>query len=124
MRTRDHADKVGIVAATFAALCCLGIPAVLSIVAALGLSFLVNDAVLAPLLVLSIGVVVWGLTDGWRRHHNPSAVVLGVVAGLLLFASAFVWPSRPLAYISIAGLIGASVLNALAARSAARARPA
>ena len=84
MTVRDHADKVGIVGAVLAALCCQGIPAVLSIVAALGLGFLVNDAVLAPLLLVSVGVVAWGLTAGWRRHGNLAPLVLGIAAGLLL----------------------------------------
>lgn len=122
MGVRDLADKVGIVGATVAALCCLGVPAVLGIVAALGLGFLVNDAVLAPLLLLSVGVVAWGLAAGWRRHHNPSALILGVVAGLLLFASAFLFRSTLLAYICIAGLIAASVLNGYHAHSAERGR--
>ena len=51
---QTHADKIGIVGASVAALCCLGIPAVLSSVAALGLSFLINDAILAPLLASSL----------------------------------------------------------------------
>jgi mercuric ion transport protein len=123
MATRDHADKVGIVGATLAALCCLGVPAILSVVAALGLGFLINDAVLAPLLLLSVAVVAWGLTAGWRRHGNPSPLILGIVAGLLLFASAFLIRSTTLAYISIVGLIAASVLNAYLTRSAERARP-
>lgn len=116
MSMRDHLDKIGIAGATFTALCCLGIPAVLSLVAALGLGFLVNDAVLAPLLLISIAVVAWGLIAGWRRHRNSSALIVGIIAGLMLFGSAFLFRSRALAYLSIAGLIAASVLNVLSAR--------
>ena len=122
MAARDHADKVGIVGATVTALCCLGVPVVLSVVAALGLGFLVNDAILAPLLLVSIGVVAWGLAAGWRRHGNPSPLILAIVAGLLLFASALLIRSTSLAYISIAALTAASVLNAYLTRSAERAR--
>jgi mercuric ion transport protein len=116
MSIRNHLDKIGIVGATFAALCCLGIPAILSVVAALGLGFVVNDAVLMPLLLISIVILAWGLIDGWRRHQNPAALVIGIIAGLMLYGSAFLLRSTAFAYVSIAGLIGASVLNVLSAR--------
>src|SRR5712692_977228 len=82
---RDHADKVGIAGATFAALCCLGISAVLSVITAVGLGFLINDAVLAPLLVISIIVTIWGMVSGWRRHQNVIPLVLGGSGVIALF---------------------------------------
>lgn len=54
MPARDHLDKVGLLGAVFAALCCLGVSAVVSIVTAIGLGFLLNDAVLLPFLVASL----------------------------------------------------------------------
>jgi mercuric ion transport protein len=113
---RDHVDKVGILGATFAALCCLGISAVLSVVSAIGLGFLIHDAVLLPLLIISLLVTVWGLLSGWRRHHQPSALIVGVIAALSLLVFSFVYQSRLLALISIAALVAASGMNVILLR--------
>lgn len=51
------ADKVGVVGTTVSALCCLGTPALVSVLSALGLGFLINDAVLVPLLLGSLILV-------------------------------------------------------------------
>jgi len=57
-----------------------------------------------------------GLAAGWRRHRRPWPVLLGLVGGVGLYLFSFVWPSRPLAYLAIAGLIVAGVLNIVFAR--------
>lgn len=113
MAVQDHIDKFGITGAIVSSLCCLGVPAVLSVVAALGLGFLVRDAILVPLLIASLLVVLWGLAMGWRRHRNPAALILGIAAALLLFVSAVPRQSTAVAGLAIVGLIGASVLNVI-----------
>lgn len=112
MSVRDHADKLGIAGAALAALCCLGAAAVVSFVAAIGLGFLVNDAVLLPLMIASIVVMMWAMAASWRRHHRASALILTSLAAAGLFVATFVLGSRSVAYASIAALIAASVLNA------------
>lgn len=114
------ADRIGVVGATLTALCCLGTPAIVSVLVALGLGFLINDAVLVPLLLGSLVLVLWGLASGWRRHRRPTALIIGVAAAPLLFAFSVVVPSRPMAYVSIAALVGASILNAVLSRHARR----
>jgi len=118
-----HLDKIGIAGSAFAALCCLGTPAVLAIVSAVGLGFLINDAILAPLLIASLLVLLWGLAAGWKRHRKPWALLLGAVAGAMLFLFAFLRPSPGLAYTSIALLVAASMLNVVLARSPGTAVP-
>jgi mercuric ion transport protein len=113
MAIPDHLDKFGIVGAAIAALCCLGLPAILSVVAALGLGFLIKDAVLAPILILSLALVIWGLVRGHRRHRSWPPVVLGAAASLALAIAALARPSRPAAYASIAALVMASIANAV-----------
>ena len=113
MSARDHIDKVGLLGAVLAALCCLGVSAVVSIVTAVGLGFLLNDAVLLPLLVASLLVTLWGLFSGWRRHHNPLALGLGILGGSGLFAFSFVRQSRPVAFSSVGILVASSLLNAV-----------
>ncbi|GAC1395016.1 MAG: hypothetical protein NVSMB68_11860 [Thermoanaerobaculia bacterium] len=116
MTARDHIDKVGIFGAAFAALCCLGVSAVLSVVSAIGLGFLANDAVLLPLLVVSLLVTAWGLVSGYRRHHNPAALVLGAAGGIGLLLFTFVHVVRPLAVASIVILVLASLVNVIVLR--------
>jgi len=111
MPARDHVDTVGIIGATIVALCCLGLPAILSVVTTIGLGFIVNDAVLAPLLILSLALIVWALVRGFRRHGNATALVIGSVASVILVIAALVRPSRPAAYASIAALALASITN-------------
>lgn len=66
-----HLDKVGIGGSVFAALCCLGFPALLSILSAIGLGFIVTDAVLIPLLLVFLAITPIGLYLGTRHHHEP-----------------------------------------------------
>jgi mercuric ion transport protein len=39
---KKHTDRVGVVGSMFTALCCLGVPALLSILSAIGLGFLME----------------------------------------------------------------------------------
>ncbi len=116
MATRDHIDMIGILGATFAALCCLGASAVLSVVTAIGLGFLINDVILLPLLVISLIVTLWGLFSGWKRHRKAAALVLGALSAVSLVVFSYFHQSRPLALISIAALVGASILNIVVLR--------
>ncbi len=77
---RKNTDKIGVVGSVFAALCCLGFPALLSILSAIGLGFLINDAVLLPLLVIFLLVTLLGLVLGMREHHRASALLVGIVS--------------------------------------------
>lgn len=106
-----HLDRVGVGGALFAALCCLGFPALLSILGALGLGFLINDAILLPLLVGFLALTLYGLYRGYQRYRKAGAVMLGGASAVALLVFLFVFFSRPLAYLSIAGLVAASVLN-------------
>ena len=109
---KRNLDKIGIGGSVFAALCCLGFPALLSILSAIGLGFIVNDAILIPLLLLFLAVTLLGLYLGTRHHHEPWALILG---GLSALAIAVVFlglaPSRIVAYAGMTGLVVASILN-------------
>ncbi len=107
----QHLDKIGVGGSLFATLCCLGFPALLSILSALGLGFLINDTILLPLLVVFLALTLYGLYHGYQRHSRPGAVLLGGVSALALLVFLLVLFNRPLVYLSIAGLVAASVLN-------------
>jgi mercuric ion transport protein len=106
------------VGATGAALCCAGVPAVLGALSAAGLGFLVNDLVLFPLLALFLGLGLWGLRDGVRRHSLRAVLALGGVGALLMVAGIFLQPL--MVYAGAALMIAASVWNVLALRRARR----
>jgi mercuric ion transport protein len=108
---RRNLDKFGIGGSVFAALCCLGFPALLSILSAVGLGFIVTDTVLIPMLLVFLAVTLAGLYFGTRHHHEPWALVLGVISALATFVFIGVVQNRILAGVSIAGLVIASVLN-------------
>ncbi len=108
---RRHLDKVGIGGSLFAALCCLGFPALLSILSAVGLGSLINDAVLVPLLIAFLIAALIGLFLGMRRHHRPWALLLGGLSAIVIFVAVGVTPSGLFAGVGIAGLAVASFLN-------------
>lgn len=111
------AGGAGVVAATCAALCCAGAPIIVSVLAATGLSFLRNDAILLPVIGAALVVALWGFWRGRRVHGSAGplalglagsvALVAGVVflhgsvakvgigAGALLLLAATVWNARP-----------------------------
>ncbi|MBI4465432.1 MAG: MerC domain-containing protein [Acidobacteria bacterium] len=114
---KRHLDKVGVGGSFVAAACCLGLPAAISILGAVGLGFLVNDAVLLPLLLVFLALTLAGLWFGYRVHRRTGALVLGGISAGVLFVSIFV--SAPFAYTAVGGLAAASVLNVVLRRRCA-----
>lgn len=119
MTWKNHLDKVGIVGSFIAAACCLGLPAVLSIVAAVGLGFLIKDAILLPLMVVFLAVSLVGLYLGYRVHRRPWALVLAGVSSVAAFLFIFIHTINFAAYLAIGGLVVASVLNVVLRRRCA-----
>lgn len=111
MGLRNQLDKIGIGGATVSALCCLGVTTAVSVMASLGLGFLVNDNVLMPLLLVFLALAVAGLGFDARKHHHRSALILGTLGGLGLAAFTFVAPAKPGAYLAIAAMVAASGWN-------------
>jgi mercuric ion transport protein len=97
-----------------AALCCLGAPAVVSIVASIGLGFLIKDAILLPLMVLFLLVTVIGLYLGYRAHRRVWPLILGIVSSLVALFFLFVHTVTVMAYLAMASLVLASILNVIA----------
>jgi hypothetical protein len=67
-------------AALFTTLCCLGFPALVGFLSALGAGFLLNDRYLEPLLAatLLLTLLIAGLH--LHRHHQPGPFILSLVA--------------------------------------------
>jgi mercuric ion transport protein len=110
MLTR-HLDRIGTGGSVFAALCCLGTPAIVAVLSAMGLGFLLRDAILIPLLVAFLLATVAGLYLGVRHHGRRMAFIVGVAGALVTLLAIVLAGSGALAAIGIALLIGASLLN-------------
>jgi mercuric ion transport protein len=102
---------LGSLGAVFAALCCAGVPTVLGTLSAAGLGVLINDLVLFPLVLLSLGVALWGLGRGAVRHRLRGVLALGSLGALLLMVGIFLYP---LVYAGAAAMLGAALWNAVA----------
>ncbi|MDP9477965.1 MAG: MerC domain-containing protein [Actinomycetota bacterium] len=113
-----RAGIFGSLGSAFAALCCAGAPAVLGALSAAGLGFLINDLILFPLLALFVGLGLWGLWDGVRRHGLRAVLVLGGAGVLLMVAGILLQPL--IVYAGAALMIAASVWNVFALRRAHR----
>ncbi|MBI2818108.1 MAG: MerC domain-containing protein [Acidobacteria bacterium] len=116
----EHLDKLGVGGSLVAAACCLGLPAAVSILGALGLGFLIHDAILLPLLLVFLALTLTGLWLGYKVHRKIGALMLGGISAVILFVSIFVY--APIAYVAVAGLLAASVLNAVLRRRCAPGR--
>ena len=108
-----YLDKFGVGGSLFVALCCLGFPALLSLLSAIGLGFLINDFILLPLLVVFLLLTVAGLAMGMRHHRKTWALALGILSAVALAIFIFPLYNTVLAGFSIVGLIAASILNVI-----------
>lgn len=116
-RASHRATAAGLAGSTFALLCCAGVAPVLGLVSAIGLGFLINDAVLIPLLILGLAVTMWGIWQGRRCHGENRPWVLAWIGSVLTLAGLFLWV--PLAFVGFAAVIGASIWNIHAIRACA-----
>ena len=73
----------GVLGAGIAAACCLGIPAVLAAMGAVGLGFLINDAYLFPLFAGFVTVSLWFLFGTARRHGSLAPFWVGLAGGVI-----------------------------------------
>jgi mercuric ion transport protein len=114
------ADSAGVIGAIIAALCCAGTPLIVGALSAMGLSFLRKDAILWPVMLVSLAVALWGFWGGFRRSGKTGPFVLSI-AGAASLASGVILvhgvPARQIIYGGGLALVGARVWN-VAARGA------
>ena len=104
------------IAATFAAACCLGATAALSMLTAIGAGFLINDAVLIPLYLALLVLSVWLLYRSARSHGNLMPFWLGLVAAFIAFAGLWIAEALVYAALALAVLAGSSAWDFWTAR--------
>ena len=110
-----HSDKWGLLGSIFAALCCLGIAPVLGALSAIGLGFLVHDAILIPLLALFLAATIWGIQRDRPRHRSTGPVALAVLAAGLTLAG--LWVSPAVVAVGLAALVASTLWNLRLVRS-------
>ncbi len=108
-QTSRRASLAGLFGSGFALLCCAGVVPVLGLLSAVGLGFLIRDAVLIPLLIVALGVTGWGLWQGHRSHGRGSPLLLGLGGGALAVGGLYLWV--PLAFVGFVAVLLASVWN-------------
>jgi hypothetical protein len=84
---RGGGSPLAALAALFTTLCCLGFPALVGFLSALGAGFLLNDRYLEPLLAATLLLTLLIVGLHLRRHHQPGPFLLSLVAaGSVFFA--------------------------------------
>ena len=113
----------GLFGASIAAACCLGIPAILAAVGAVGLGFLINDAYLFPLFVAFMGLSLWFLFRSARVHRKLAPFWVGLAGGIagaaglwLLVTGRYAMPVS--VYAGLGVLVASSVWDGLNGRKA------
>ncbi|MGQ0654269.1 MAG: MerC family mercury resistance protein [Betaproteobacteria bacterium] len=93
--------------ALFAAACCLGVTAALSVLTAIGAGFLINDAFLIPLYVLLLGLSLWLLYRSAKAHGSLTPFWVGV--GGAVAALAGLWINSILVYGGLLAIVAGNV---------------
>ena len=113
----------GLLAAGFAAACCLGVSAVLAAAGAVGLGFLIHDAYLFPLFVGFVGFSLWLLYRAARTHGQLAPFWLALAGGLTAAAGLWLlvtgtYPLSAAIYLGLGALLIGSVWDFFNARRA------
>ena len=96
---------MGPAGAVVASLCCLGTPVLVAAFTSLGLGVLLIDLILLPLLVVFLGLTVYGSYVRRTRHQKTYPLALiAILAVLLIPATIFI--STAMAYTALIGLVG------------------
>jgi mercuric ion transport protein len=114
----------GVLGAVIAAACCLGIPAMLAAMGAVGLGFLINDAYLFPLFAGFVTVSLWFLFGTARRHGGLAPFWVGLAGGVIGVAGLWppvtgLYPLPVLVYGGLGMLVAGSVWDAWRGRQIA-----
>lgn len=113
-----HLKKIGLAGSVFSLLCCLGFGPLIALLSAIGAGFILNDAVLAPLLVVFLVIGGIGLGVTYRRHRRKGPLLVHVSVAAAVFVFTFVLFSTPLVWLGFTGLVAASAWDFVIGRRA------
>jgi len=97
-------------------LCPVCIPAIGGLLSAIGLGFMVQEAVLKPLLIVLILFALFGFYWSYiKEHKNIWPLIMGIPLGISLYVGRYVYIGSTinivLMYGGIAGILTVSVWN-------------
>jgi len=110
----NQATIWGPVVSLFAALCCLGAAPLLAALSAVGLGFVIHDAILIPLLAAAMGFTIWALNRDRPRHGNKRPLSLAALALPLTVGG--LWVSSVAVGAGLVLLVAASIGNVILMR--------
>ena len=113
-RSLRIADSAGVLGAIVAAFCCAGTPIIVGALAAVGLGFLRKDAILWPVMLVSLLVALWGFWRGFRSHANVGPLLLGIGGSVSLASGVIVvhgFPAMQMIYGGAIALLVATFWN-------------
>ena len=109
----------GSLGSIFASLCCLGVGPVLAALSAMGLGFVINDAILIPLLAIFLLIAVWGLKGSRAWHGVNGPFYLGTVGAVAAFVGILVF--MPVHIIGLVAVVAAAIWDIVLLRKHAQA---
>ncbi len=104
----------GSIGSIFASLCCLGLAPLLAALSSIGLGFIVNDAILIPMLIVFLCFTVWGLKGSQKKHRLKTPFYLGIIGAILAFLG--IWIFLPIHIIGLILLVGTSIWDIILIR--------
>ncbi len=93
------------------ATCPACIAAYAGVLSSLGLGFMVNERVLAPLIEVFLAAGLVSVAWSTRGHRRPGPLIVAVLGSAAVVAGRLVWSVPALLYGGVALLIGASLWN-------------
>lgn len=120
MLKKLHLEKLAFIGDIVTLLCCLGFGPMLSVLSAIGAGFLINDAILAPLLAAFLVLGAVGLYVSHRHHRRWGPIVLHAAGAAAVFVFTFIAYFQPLIWVGVVGLLGAAIWDVVLRR---RCRP-
>lgn len=111
-----HLEKAGLAGSIVTILCCIGFGPLLAALSAIGAGFLVNDKVLAPMLVLFLLLGATGLFMSFRRHHRWPALILHLASSAVVFIFTFLVYQQVVIWLGVLGLVSAAAWDFLLRR--------
>jgi len=114
---RRWLPRLAAVATLFTTACCVGLPAAVSLVSAVGAGFLLTDRYLQPLLVAFLLVTVVASTLTFWRHRNPVPLIVTAASGAVVYFFIYRDLQVRIVWAGVAAMIMAQVWDVFAVRA-------